>query len=67
LGKSPSDSTFRLLLAMLGFENLLRGRMVAQPGVGDELVILVCDGKTLRGHTDETASGVAKFIPQVRL
>ena len=34
-GKSPSDSTFRLLLAQLdvpGFEALLRDWMVAQPG-----------------------------------
>jgi hypothetical protein len=50
-GKSPSDSTFRLLLAQLdvaGFESLLRGWMTAQPGVA-ELDTLVCDGKTLRG------------------
>ena len=56
-GKSPSDSTFRLLLAQLdvaGFESLLRGWMTAQPGVA-ELDTLVCDGKTLRGSIDEIA------------
>jgi hypothetical protein len=62
-GKSPSDSTFRLLLAQLdvaGFESLLRGWMTAQPGVA-ELDTLVCDGKTLRGSIAETDSGAAKF------
>jgi hypothetical protein len=67
--KSPSDSTFRLLLAQLdvaGFESLLRGWMTAQPGVA-ELDTLVCDGKTLRGSIAETDSGAAKFIAQVSL
>jgi hypothetical protein len=69
-GKSPSDSTFRLLLAQLdveGFETLLRDWMAAQPGVAEGLDTLVCDGKTLRGSIDETASGAAKFIAQVSL
>jgi len=69
-GKSPSDSTFRLLLAQLdvaGFEPLLRDWMVAQPGVGEGLDTLVCDGKTLRGSIDETAFGAAKFIAKVNL
>ena len=68
-GKSPSDSTFRLLLAQLdvaGFESLLRGWMAAQPGVA-ELDTLVCDGKTLRGSIAETDSGAMKFIAQVSL
>jgi len=68
-GKSPSDSTFRLLLAQLdvaGFESLLRDWMTAQPGVA-ELDTLVCDGKTLRGSIAETDSGAAKFIAQVSL
>ena len=68
-GKSPSDSTFRLLLAQLdvaGFESLLRNWMTAQPGVTD-LDSLVCDGKTLRGSIAETDSGAAKFIAQVSL
>jgi hypothetical protein len=68
-GKSPSDSTFRLLLAQLdvaGFECLLRDWMTAQPGVA-ELDTLVCDGKTLRGSIGETDSGAAKFIAQVIL
>ena len=68
-GKSPSDSTFRLLLAQLdvaGFESLLRNWMTAQPGVTD-LDALVCDGKTLRGSIAETDSGAAKFIAQVSL
>jgi len=69
-GKSPSDSTFRLLLVQLdveGFETLLRDWMAAQPGVAEGLDTLVCDGKTLRGSIDETASGAAKFIAQVSL
>ncbi|MFM7549750.1 MAG: ISAs1 family transposase [Cyanobacteriota bacterium] len=68
-GKSPSDSTFRLLLAQLdvaGFESLLRGWMMAQPGVA-ELDTLVCDGKTLSSSIAETDSGAAKFIAQVSL
>ena len=68
-GKSPSDSTFRLLLAQLdvaGFESLLRNWMTAQPGVTD-LYALVCDGKTLRGSIAETDSGAAKLIAQVSL
>jgi len=68
-GKSPSDSTFRLLLAQLdvaGFESLLRDWMTSQPGVA-ELDTLVCDGKTLRGSIAETDSGAAKFIAQVSL
>ena len=69
-GKSPSDSTFRLLLAQLdvpGFETLLRDWMAAQPGVAEELDTLVCDGKTLRGSIAESASGAARFIAQVSL
>ena len=63
-GKSPSDSTFRLLLALLdvpGFETLLRDWMAAQPGVAEELDTLVCDGKMLRGSIAQTDSGAAKF------
>ncbi|MBM5816968.1 MAG: ISAs1 family transposase [Cyanobacteria bacterium K_Offshore_surface_m2_239] len=66
-GKSPSDSTFRLLLAQLvvtGFETLLRDWMAAQPGAAAELDTLVCDGKTLRGSIDETPSSAARFIAQ---
>ncbi len=69
-GKSPSDSTFRLLLAQLdvpGFEILLRDLMSAQPGVAEELDTLVCDGKTLRGSIAQTDSGAARFIAQVSL
>jgi hypothetical protein len=69
-GKSPSDSTFRLLLAQLdvpGFESLLREWMSAQPGVTEELVTLVCDGKTLRGSIAENENGAARFIAQVSL
>ena len=69
-GKSPSDSTFRLLLAQLdvtGFETLLCDRMAAQPGVAEELDTLVCDGKTLRGSIAQNASGAATFIAQVSL
>ena len=69
-GKSPSDSTFRLLLAQLdvtGFETLLRDWMAAQPCVAEELDTLVCDGKTLGGSIAENASGAATFIAQVSL
>ena len=69
-GKSPSDSTFRLLLAQLDvteFETLLREWMAAQPGVAEVLDTLVCDGKTLRGSIAENSSGAATFIAQVSL
>jgi len=70
IAKSPSDSTFRLLLAQLdveGFESVLQQWMAAQPGVADTVDTLVCDGKTLRGSIAETASGAAHFIAQVSL
>jgi len=70
IAKPPSDSTFRLLLAQLdveGFETLLQQWMAAQPGVTDTVETLVCDGKTLRGSIDQTASGAARFIAQVSL
>jgi len=41
--------------------------MAAQPGVAEGLDTLVCDGKTLRGSIDETATGAARFIAQVSL
>jgi hypothetical protein len=69
-GKSPSDSTCRLLLAKLdvpGFETLLRDWMVAQPDGAEELDTLVCDGKTLRGTIAENETGAARFIAQVSL
>jgi hypothetical protein len=69
-GKSPSDSTFRLLLTQLdvpAFETLLRDWMSAQPGVAEELDTLVCDGKTLRGSIAPTDFGAAKFIAQVSI
>jgi hypothetical protein len=70
VAKPPSDSTFRLLLAQLdveGFEALLQQWMAAQPGVTETVDTLVCDGKTLRGSIDETASGASRFIAQVSL
>ena len=70
IGKPPSDSTFRLLLAQLdveGFEALLQQWMAAQPGVAETVDTLVCDGKTLRGSIAENASGAARFIAQVSL
>jgi hypothetical protein len=70
IASPPSDSTFRLLLAQLdveGFEDLLQQWMAAQPGVGESVETLVCDGKTLRGSIAETASGAARFIAQVSL
>ena len=63
-GKSPSDSTFRLLLAqldLLGFETLLHDWMAAQPGVAEELDTLVCDDKTLRGSIAENDSGPVHY------
>jgi hypothetical protein len=69
-GKTPSDSTFRLLLAQLdvdAFDALLKGWMAAQPGVAEGLDTLVCDGKTLSGSISETPSGAATFIAQVSL
>ena len=41
--------------------------MAAQPGVTESVDTLVCDGKTLRGFIDQTASGAARFIAQVSL
>ena len=70
LVRSPSDSTFRLLLAQLDverFEGLLQDWMSAQIGDGEPIDTLVCDGKTLRGSIAETASGAARFIAQVSL
>jgi hypothetical protein len=70
IAKPPSDSTFRLLLAQLdveGFETLLQNWMRAQIGDAEPIDTLVCDGKTLRGSIDETASGAARFIAQVSL
>jgi len=70
IAKSPSDSTFRWLLMQLDverFETLLQQWMAAQPGVGESVETLVCDGKTLRGSIAETASGAARFIAQVSL
>lgn len=70
VAKSPSDSTFRLLLAQLdveGFESLLQDWMSAQIGEAEPVDALVCDGKTLRGSIDETATGAARFIAQVSL
>ena len=69
-GKSPSDSTFRLLLAQLdvpGVESLLREWISAQPGVTEEFDTLVCDRKTLRGSIAENENGAARFIAQVSL
>jgi hypothetical protein len=62
--KSPSDSTFRLLLAQLdvaGFETLLRAWMASQPDVADAMETLVCDGKTLRGSIAENDTGAARY------
>jgi hypothetical protein len=69
-GKSPSHSSFRLLLApsgVAGFETLLRDWIGPQPAVAEELATLVCDGQPSRGSIDETASGAARFIAQVSL
>jgi hypothetical protein len=68
--KSPSDSTFRLLLAQLdveGFEALLRNWISARLSQADPIDSLICDGKTLRGSIAENASGAERFIAQVSL
>ena len=68
--KSPSDSTFRVLLAQLdvqGFESLLREWMSAQPGVTEGLDTLVCGGKTRRDSIAENENGARRFIAQVSL
>jgi len=70
IAKPPSDSAYRLLLSQLdvdGFDTLLQQWMAAQPGVTESVDTLVCDGKTLRGSIDQTASGAARFIAQVSL
>jgi len=41
--------------------------MAAKPGVTETVDTLVCDGKTLRGSIDQTASGAAQLITQVSL
>jgi hypothetical protein len=67
VAKPPSDFTFRLLLAQLdveGFEALLQQWIAAQPGVTATVDTLVCDGKTLRGPIDETASGAFHYPDQ---
>ena len=64
VAKSPSDSTFRLLLAQLdveGFETHLQDWMSARIGDDDPVDILVYDGKTLQGSIDETATGAARY------
>ena len=62
VARSPSNSTFRLLLAQLDverFEGLLQDWMSAQIGDSEPIDTLVCDGKILRDSIAETASAVA--------
>ena len=64
IAKSPSDSTFRLLLSQLdveSFENLLQGWMRAQLSADGQMDPLICDGRTLRGSMDETSSGATRY------
>ncbi len=49
------------------FETLLQDWMRAQIGDAEPIDTLACDGKTLRGSIDETASGASRFIAQVSL
>ncbi|MFN9548259.1 MAG: hypothetical protein ACK6AD_14550 [Cyanobacteriota bacterium] len=68
--QSPSDSTFRLLLAqpdVEGFEGLLRNWITAQLHHAEPIDSLICAGKTLRGVIAEKASGAERFIAQVSL
>ena len=62
--KSPSDSTFSMLLAQLvvpGFRTLLRDWMAYQPGLAVETGTLVSDGTTLRGSIAENDSGASRY------
>jgi hypothetical protein len=67
--KSPSDSTFRLLLAQLdveGFEGLLRNWISARLSQADPIDSLICDGKTLRGSIAENARGAERHPTSTR-
>ncbi len=61
--KSPSDSTFRLLLAQLdleSFEGLPRNWISARLSHAEPIDSLICDGKTLRGSIAENAPGAER-------
>jgi len=71
LKRWPSDATFLYLFNkahLQEFGQVLQAWMISQiPGGPEGLDQLVCDGKTLRGSIDQTASGAARFIAQVSL
>jgi hypothetical protein len=61
---SPSDSTFRLLLAQLDverFEGLLRNLLSARLSQVEPTDSLICDGKTLNGSVAENPSGAERY------
>jgi len=63
-GKTPLDSSFRLLQAQLdvqSFECLLPEWISVQLGVAEELDTLACVGNTLHGYIAESASGAARY------
>jgi hypothetical protein len=71
LRRPPSDSAFRYFFLQVDVVALcaaIRDWTIAQiPGGAADIDQLVCDGKTLRGSIDQTASGAARFIAQVSL
>jgi len=71
LRRPPSDSSFRYFFHQVDVAGLcaaIRDWTIAQiPGGASDLDQLVCDGKTLRGSIEPTASGGSAFIAQVTL
>jgi hypothetical protein len=71
LRRPPSDSSFRYFFQQVDVAVLcsaIRDWTIAQiPGGAADLDQLVCDGKTLRGSMERTASGGSAFIAQVTL
>jgi len=71
LARPPSDSSFRYFFHQVDVAALcaaIRDWTIAQiPGGAADLDQLVCDGKTLRGSIEPTASGGSAFIAQVTL
>jgi hypothetical protein len=71
LRRPPSDSSFRYFFLQVDVEALcgaIRDWTIAQiPGGATDLDQLICDGKTLRGSIEPTATGGSAFMAQVTL
>jgi hypothetical protein len=70
LRRPPSDSSFRYFFQQVDVAVLcsaIRDWTIAQIRGAADLDQLVCDGKTLRGSMERTASGGSAFIAQVTL